>query len=332
MAVENIIEISDIVKQYRIKERAFKYKSFHAVDGVSLGIKKGEIFGLLGTNGAGKTTLIKIMAGLLEADEGIGRVLGYDIYKEHKKIRSKVSLVAPTADVGTDNNLTVRQNLEFWVVVYNLHEDIRQQRIDEMLKFLGLKEYENHWPMSISAGMRQRLAIARSLLVKNPILFLDEPTVKLDAKGAKSVRDFIKKINKEFGITIILTTHFIFEAEELCERVAIMDRGKIISCDTVDKLRKSLQKYDSVSIECNDIPKETITQIGERKNVVACDYSKGKLEISSEKLEDTLFYALKLLRENKIDIYSIETNEPTLEDIFISTIKTGGHKHEIPKV
>ena len=164
------------------------------------------------------------------------------------------------------------------------------------------------------------------------MVFLDEPTVKLDSKGAKSVRDFIKKINKEFGITIILTTHFIFEAEELCERVAIMDRGKIISCDTVDKLRKSLQRYDSVLIECSEMPEDVIAQIKAWENVVECNYSKGKVEISSEKLEDTLFYALKLLRENRIDIYSIETNEPTLEDIFISTIKTGGHKHEIPKV
>ncbi len=324
MAIENIIEIKNVVKKYRIKEKMFKFTDFIALNDVSLSIKKGEVFGLLGSNGAGKTTLIKIMGGLLEADEGEGKILGYDIYKEHKKIRSKVSLVAPTADVGTDNNLTVRQNLEFWAVVYDLKEEMRQHRIDEMLVFLGLKDYENYWPMSISAGMRQRLAIARSLLVKNPILFLDEPTVKLDAKGAKLVRDFIKKINKEFDITIILTTHYIFEAEELCERIAIMDKGKIISCDTVDKLRKNLQKYDSVSIECNDIPCEIIAQIEAWKNVVTCEYSNGKVEISSEKLEDTLFNALKLLRRNNIEIYSIDTNEPSLEDIFISTIKNGG--------
>ena len=209
-------------------------------------------------------------------------------------------------------------------MVYNLEEELRQQRINELLNFLGLKQYESHWPMSISAGMRQRLAIARSLLVKNPILFLDEPTVKLDAKGAQSVREFIKKINKEFGITIILTTHFIFEAEELCGRVAIMDRGGIISCDTVNNLRKNLQKYDSVSIECSLLPEDIIREISSWENVVACEYSDGKIRLSSGRLEETLLNALKFLRERDVEIYSIDTNEPTLEDVFINTIKTGG--------
>ena len=180
MAVDNVIELQGIMKSYKIKKSK---TPFVALDDVSLTIRKGEIFGLLGSNGAGKTTLIKVMVGLLEADGGTGEVLGFDIYKEHKKIRSKVSLVAPTADVGTDNNLTVRQNLEFWAVVYDLEKEQRKTRIDEMLDFLDLRQYENHWPMSISAGNRQKLAIARSLLVKNPVIFLDEPTVKLDAKG-----------------------------------------------------------------------------------------------------------------------------------------------------
>jgi len=235
-----IISLDNIVKTYKVKKAK---EPFLAVDRVSLSIDKGEILGLLGSNGAGKTTLIKIMAGLLEPNGGTGKVLDYDIYKEHKKIRAKVSLVAPTADVGTDNNLTVRQNLEFWAVVYNLEKTQRKSRIDEMLGFLNLKQYEHHWPMSVSAGNRQKLAIARSLLVKNPILFLDEPTVKLDAKGAEAVRELVKKINGEFGTTIILTTHYIFEAEELCGRVAIMHKGQIKSCDTVENLGGNLHRY-----------------------------------------------------------------------------------------
>ncbi len=317
MAIENIIELENIVKTYKIKEGFRKFKPFNAIDGVSLNIEKGEIFGLLGTNGAGKTTLIKIMAGLLEADKGSGKVLGYDIYENHKKIRSNVSLVAPTADVGTDNNLTVKQNLEFWAVVYNLPKEKREERIDYLLTFLGLKEYENFWPMSISAGMRQKLAIARSLLVQNPILFLDEPTVKLDAKGAESIRKFIKKINVEFNTTIILTTHYIFEAEELCSRVAIMNKGKIRSCDTINNLRNNLEKYDSFTIKCETLKAKTIERLKLEENIIECNFKNNELKIITDKLEKTIDLTTRALRKENIQIESINTTEYSLEDIFI---------------
>jgi len=317
MAIENIIELENIVKTYKIKEGFRKFKPFNAIDGVSLNIEKGEIFGLLGTNGAGKTTLIKIMAGLLEADKGSGKVLGYDIYENHKKIRSNVSLVAPTADVGTDNNLTVKQNLEFWAVVYNLPKEKREERIDYLLTFLELKEYENFWPMSISAGMRQKLAIARSLLVQNPILFLDEPTVKLDAKGAESIRKFIKKINVEFNTTIILTTHYIFEAEELCSRVAIMNKGKIRSCDTINNLRNNLEKYDSFTIKCETLKAKTIERLKLEENIIECNFKNNELKIITDKLEKTIDLTTRALRKENIQIESINTTEYSLEDIFI---------------
>ena len=323
MAVDNVIELQGIMKSYKIKKSK---TPFVALDDVSLTIRKGEIFGLLGSNGAGKTTLIKVMVGLLEADGGTGEVLGFDIYKEHKKIRSKVSLVAPTADVGTDNNLTVRQDLEFWAVVYDLEKEQRKTRIDEMLDFLDLRQYENHWPMSISAGNRQKLAIARSLLVKNPVIFLDEPTVKLDAKGAEAVRELVGKINREFGITVILTTHYIFEAEELCERVAIMHKGKIISCDTVANLRRNLQKYDELVITCKIIFDEALIIITALPYVIACEYQGETLKIQMDNLHEKLIYILKILREHGTEILEVATNEPTLEDIFVDTIRAGGDK------
>ncbi|MDG0889186.1 ABC transporter ATP-binding protein [Paracholeplasma manati] len=321
MAIDYVIELQGITKKYKNK----KYKMpIIALDDVNLSIRRGEIFGLLGSNGAGKTTLIKIMSGLLEADGGTGSVLGYDIYKDHKKIRSMVSLVAPTADVGTDNNLTVRQNLEFWAVVYNLEKDQRAIRINEMLDFLDLRQYENHWPMSISAGNRQKLAIARSLLVKNPVIFLDEPTVKLDTKGAEAVRSLVGRINQEFGITVILTTHYIFEAEELCERVAIMNKGKIISCDTVEKLRKNLQKYEELSIACKPMTEEIIDEIKGLSYVIDCEYRSEKIFIHMQNPHEKLIEILKILRSHHIEISEISTNESSLEDIYNYTIEAGG--------
>jgi ABC-2 type transport system ATP-binding protein len=324
MAVAPVIELNQIVKTFRVRDGVLRSRPFNAVDGVDLRVGKGEVFGLLGKNGAGKTTLIKIMAGLLRADGGTGRVLGYDIYEEHKKIRASVSLVAPTADVGTDNNLTVRQNLEFWAVVYDLDKHLRGRRIDELLDFLDLTPYAGAWPMSISSGQRQRLAIARSLLVNNPLLFLDEPTVKLDAQGAHAVREFIRRINREYGITVILTTHFIFEAEELCDRVAIMDEGKIVSCDSVDRLRKHLQQYDSCVITCGEIPQDLLGQIGAHSDIVSCAFREGQLEVSAEHLGHVLFSTLKSIRERQIDVLAVETNEPTLEDVFLNTIAAEG--------
>jgi len=319
-APESVIEMRGIVKRYKVRKSR---ERFLALDGVSLSIRKGEIFGLLGSNGAGKTTLIKIMGGLLEADGGSGTVLGHDIYRDHKKIRAKVSLVAPTADVGTDNNLTVRQNLEFWAVVYNLDKSQRKGRIDEMLDFLNLRQYEHHWPMSISAGNRQKLAIARSLLVNNPILFLDEPTVKLDARGAEAVRELVKKINNEFGTTVILTTHYVFEAEELCGRVAIMHKGKIKSCDTVANLRRHLQMYDKISIECSSVSDETMAAISCLAFVIGCRRTENGLLIQTEGIYDKLLDALKLLRSHGVSINGVSTNEPTLEDVFVETIAGG---------
>lgn len=323
MAIAPVIALSHIVKRFRVHAGLFHTKPLLAVDDVSLEVQAGEIFGLLGPNGAGKTTLIKVMAGLLAADAGEGRVLGYDIHRQHKEIRANVSLVAPTADVGTDNNLTVRQNLEFWAVVYNLDSRIRSARIAELMAFLGLTEYASFWPMSISAGMRQRLAIARSLLVRNPILFLDEPTVKLDAWGAQAVRDLIGKINQEFGITILLTTHLLFEAEGLCDRVAIMDHGRILVCEEVEQLRRRLQQYDACIIACSAVPPPALDAIRAHPHVVTCEFAQGRLEIASDNLAHALNDVLKTLRSSQVDIHAIESHQPTLEDVFIATVTPG---------
>ncbi|MCL2879699.1 MAG: ABC transporter ATP-binding protein, partial [Treponema sp.] len=331
MAV-NIIDLHNIVKIYKVKKTK---EAFRAIDNVSLSIHQGEIIGLLGSNGAGKTTLIKIMSGLLEPDSGTGKVLDYDIYKKHKNIRGKVSLVAPTADVGTDNNLTVRQNLEFWAVVYDLEKSKSKNRIDEMLSFLDLKQYERHWPMSLSAGNRQKLAIARSLLVNNPILFLDEPTVKLDAKGAEDVRELVQKINHEFGTTIILTTHYIFEAEELCGRVAIMHKGIIKSCDTMENLRGNPMHYDELSINGNRLNSETVNAVKTLPFVVTAklqvDAGAGNtITLQSENLKAHFTTILKLILDTGVQIIGIETNEPTLEEILVDTIENNASEKPVP--
>ena len=207
---------------------------------IDLAVPPGTILGLLGPNGAGKTTLIKILAGLLRPDSGNGSVLGYDLLRQHAAIRARVSLVAPTADVGIDNNLTVRQNLAFWAPIYGLRGARARARIDELLDKLGLVEKADFWPMHISAGQRQRLALARSLLAKNRLVFLDEPTNKLDLEGVRSVRQMIAELNREQGVTIVLTTHVMEEAEELCGEIALLRQGELVAHQPTSELIRAL--------------------------------------------------------------------------------------------
>lgn len=215
---------------------------------VRLRVAAGATLGLLGPNGAGKTTLIKILAGLLRPDAGGGQVLGYDLLRQHDRIRARVGLVAPTADVGIDNNLTVRQNLTFWAPIYGLRGAHAQARIDGLLGRLGLEDKADFWPMHISAGQRQRLALARSLLAETPLLFLDEPTNKLDLEGVRSVRQMIAELNREQGVTILLTTHVMEEAEELCGEIALLNSGALVAHQPTEELTRSLRLARPITI------------------------------------------------------------------------------------
>jgi ABC-2 type transport system ATP-binding protein len=231
-----IIEVENIGKAYQKGHSAPSW----VLRNVSLQIQAGSVLGLLGPNGAGKTTLIKILAGLLRPDEGKGYILGYDLLKQPHKIRAHLSLVSTTAEVGTDNNLTVRQNLAFWATIYGLHGRVAKARIDELLNRLDLVEKEDAWPMHISAGQRQRLALARALMAHNPLIFLDEPTNKLDLEGVRSVRALVSEMNREEGVTVILTTHVMEEAEELCGEIALLNQGKLIVHQPSLQLTQSL--------------------------------------------------------------------------------------------
>lgn len=230
-----VIDVGGIGKSYRQGR-----ESISVLRDIDLRVEEGTVLGLLGPNGAGKTTLIKILAGLLRPDVGHGTVLGYDLLRRHREIRARVSLVAPTADVGIDNNLTVRQNLAFWAPVYGLRGKAAQARIAELLERLDLSDKAEFWPMHISAGQRQRLALARSLLAHNRLVFLDEPTNKLDIEGVRSVREMIADLNVRHGVTVILTTHVMEEAEELCGEIALLRQGELVAHRKTGELTRSL--------------------------------------------------------------------------------------------
>ena len=316
-----IIDVSGLVKRYR----QGRGESTTVLHGIDLRVAEGAVLGLLGPNGAGKTTLIKILAGLLRPDVGGGTVLGFDLRRQHAEIRARVSLVAPTADVGIDNNLTVRQNLAFWAPIYGLHGAAARARIDELLGRLELVDKADAWPMHISAGQRQRLALARSLIAENRLVFLDEPTNKLDLEGVRSVRSMIAQLNRELGVTIVLTTHVMEEAEELCSEIALLHRGALVAHASTGELTQSLALTRPVTLTLrNDVAPDAtwLVRLGELDGVTVVhpptrdDAGRVVVVAESTDLRATTPALLAHVRAGGLALASMRAEPVTLDDVF----------------
>jgi ABC-type multidrug transport system ATPase subunit len=336
----NIIAVHGIGKAYP-KSGGSRELALRNID---LALAPGAILGLLGPNGAGKTTLIKILAGLLRPDAGDGTVLGYSLLRQHAAVRARVSLVAPTADVGIDNNLTVRQNLTFWAPIYGLHGAQARARIDELLGKLGLEEKANFWPMHISAGQRQRLALARSLLAQNRLVFLDEPTNKLDLDGVRSVRQMITELNREQGATIVLTTHVMEEAEELCGEIALLRQGELITHQPTAELTRSLHLARPITVIVRPVEsraedlEEAATSLDWEHDLSHLPGATGaarestplsssdatvKFVVDSLDLRATTPALLTWVRAHNLALVSMQAEPVTLTDVFIALTGRG---------
>lgn len=223
----NIIEVSELTK---------KFKDFVAVDNISFNVAKGEIFAFLGPNGAGKTTTIKILTTLLQPTFGKVMLDGQDVVHDQTKTRKTFGIVFQ--DSSLDDELTAYENMHFHAVLYSVPKNIRQARIEELLKFVELWERRNELVKNFSGGMKRRLEIARGFLHHPKIIFLDEPTLGLDPQTRNHIWSYIKKINQEEGITVFLTTHYMEEAEKMAQRIAIIDHGKIVGGGKVEELKE----------------------------------------------------------------------------------------------
>lgn len=231
-----IIEVKNLTKVFN---------EIRAVDRINFNVEKGEILGFLGPNGAGKTTTLNMLATLLRPTSGTAKINGYDILKDSDSVRRSIGYVFQ--DPTLDNELTGRENLEFHGRVYGLKGEVRQQRIKEMLEIVQLKDRADSLVKTYSGGMKRRLEIARGLLHYPKVLFLDEPTLGLDPQTRRAIWEHIQRLNQEENITIILTTHYTEEADYLCDRIQIIDLGKIVALDTSDNLKARL-KGDIVSL------------------------------------------------------------------------------------
>ncbi|HIK00939.1 TPA: ABC transporter ATP-binding protein [archaeon] len=238
-----MIKTTNLTKRYPLPG---KMGFVTALNRVSLEIKEGEIYGLVGPNGAGKTTLLKTIAGLLIPEKGTVSVNGKDIIEDREQVRGSIEFLMSSGWIIFDYKLPLNFNLKYWGVMQGLGLNEAEKKAEEVLKLIGLGEYADASPENLSAGMRQKLNIARILLTEKPIYLLDEPTTGLDAVSANFTRNFIKKNLKKHDRTIIMATHNLWEAEELCDRIGILNKGKLLFSGTIAELKK---KHGKKSLE-----------------------------------------------------------------------------------
>ena len=283
------------------------YGKIQAVRGIDLNIEKGEIFGLLGPNGAGKTTTIGMLCTIINVTSGCAFIAGCNVIQEPAQVRRKVGIVFQ--DPTLDTVLTGRENLELHARLYGISANARQDRINEMLELVDLQDRGNDITRTYSGGMRRRLELARGLLHKPAVLFLDEPTLGLDPQTRARTWEYIKKMTKMEQTTVVLTTHYMEEAEQVCDRVGIIDHGRIIALNSPDNLKESMGG-DLVVIRAKDPPLEKIKALAYVSEVKLSD---GTLEITMKEAHLHLAELLSLIK----DVECVEVRVPTLSDVFI---------------
>lgn len=297
-----MIIIRNLVKQYQ---------NLTAVDNLSLDIRNNEVFGLLGQNGAGKTTIIHMLATLLKPTAGSATVNGFDIVKEPAKVRASIGIVfqAPSSD----DMLTGYENLKLHSLLYSVPRKIREKRISDVLELVDLTERQHDQVKKYSGGMRRRLEIARGILHKPKILFLDEPTLGLDPRSRESMWKYIRKLVQEEKITIILTTHYMEEADFLCDRIGILDRGKIIALDTPSQLKEIVSGNDIIKLrlEKKDEDYDTLLKDMSFIHRISTDVD-GSVILLVENASRNLPKILK-----KVNAESVEFSNRNLNDVFI---------------
>jgi len=291
-----------------------KFNDFTAVNKISFSVKKGEIFGFLGPNGAGKTTTIKMLITLLNPTEGSAEVAGYDIIKQRDDVRSKIGVVFQ--EPALDTELTGKENLDFHARMYGMNRGKRKNRIDEVLKLVDLEDKKDVFVRNYSGGMKRRLEIARGLMHSPTVLFLDEPTLGLDAQTRRAIWEYVKKMNQELETTIFLTTHYMDEADFLCDRIGIIDHGKILTIDTLDNIKNSVGN-DVITLISSDNDR-LLTKIKEQNWIEKTKQHNSSLTLGVKKGEEKIPIIFDIAQSMDIKIKSISVRKPTLDDVFIS--------------
>lgn len=301
-----IIEVKNLVKKYSEKT---------AVDHLDLQIKEGIIYGLLGPNGAGKSTTINCMLGLLKSNEGSIKILGEEMNSNNLKLKANIGVIPQNVSVFEE--LTVYQNIDFFCGLYIKDKEERKKLVEEAIEFVGLGEYKKYVPKKLSGGLVRRLNIACGIAHKPKIVFMDEPTVAVDPQSRNSILEGVIKL-KEQGSTIIYTSHYMEEVEQICDEVAIIDSGKVIAKGTTEELKNMITDTEKLVIHTYGVENKVVEEIRNIADIKSVEKDNNCIKISYKKNQNsTLLKILQVIEDNGVNIDKIYNEVPTLNTVFL---------------
>ena len=308
MNKKNVLSVKNLNKIYKSKNS----NSITALNNLNLDVKEGEIFGLLGPNGAGKTTFINIVAGTVIKTSGEVNVWGFNLDKNPRQVRASIGIVPQ--EVVLDPFFSPKKSLELQAGLYGVKK--KERITDTILKLVSLDKQANSYARSLSGGMKRRLLIAKALVHQPPIIFLDEPTAGVDVELRKNLWENVKSLNKQ-GVTIILTTHYLEEAEEMCNRIGILNKGNLVALDSTKNLlnnilTKKVTFKINKKIEIKDNELDSLKIISNKENEICISYEKSKVNIEE---------VINLIKKTNVQIYDISTDDGDLEDVFLLLTK-----------
>jgi len=300
-----VVKVNNLVK---------RYGDLIALDHFNLEVKEGEVFGLLGPNGSGKTTAINCILSLLKYDKGTIEIFGKPMTPTAYDIKKDIGIVMQ--NVAVFNELTVYENINYFCGLYITNKKIKDQLVEEAIEFVGLNDFKKFYPKKLSGGLLRRLNIACGIAHKPKLLILDEPTVAVDPQSRNNILEGIQKLNKQ-GVTVIYTSHYMEEVEQICTRIAIMDKGKTIASGTNDELKGMIKLGEKITAEIFNLESTSINEIKNLPNVHSVEYSDNLLVIKLNRGKNNLTMVLDYLKSKEIVFGKIYCEIPTLNDVFL---------------
>lgn len=300
-----ILEVKDLVK---------RYKELIALDHFDMSVNEGEIFGLLGPNGSGKSTCINCIMSLLTYDKGSIKIFGKEMSPKEYDIKSKIGIVPQ--DVAVYDSLTVYENIDFFCGLYITDKEKRKKYVQEAIDFVALNDFVKFKPKKLSGGLKRRLNIACGIAHKPKLIFFDEPTVAVDPQSRNKILEGIEQLRKG-GATIIYTSHYMEEVEQLCDRVLIIDKGHTIAEGTIDELKGMIKKSEIITIEASGVDEKDIEAVRELPNVYSVDYKDNCLKIEAGSGKHNVIDIVNILQDKGYRMKKIFSEQPTLNDVFL---------------
>ena len=302
---DTVVKINNLVK---------RYKELIALDNFSLEIKEGEVFGLLGPNGSGKTTTINCLLSLLTYDKGDIEVFGEKMGPHRRDLKRRIGVVSQ--NVAVFETLTVYENIDFFCGLYVNDKATRKQYVEEAIQFVGLDDFRKFYPKKLSGGLLRRLNIACGIAHKPDLIILDEPTVAVDPQSRNKILEGITELN-ERGATIIYTSHYMEEVEQICTRILIMDKGKAVASGTSEELKSRIKNTENVIIDVRKLSNEHVNALKKLNHVYEAQYSNGKLTIKCSGGKHNITHVIDYFADNNLDYDRIYSELPTLNDVFL---------------